>query len=419
MPRVSPAAGPTTAGATAGSAAPDGATAADGCEARGSGHRDCGKARVCRQGLQGPEFGRLFEPLGRREAGREGHHVAAPSGRGRRRVDGVVRLQRSRRGARWNCARRPRSRDGDRAAGGLLCRASGGGGVIEMRPDAAASRTFAARSGKDLSGRHSSSPSCHTSESSVTAPSAALRRTSATRMGPTGTPLTATYQSSPGARSAMSKGADPSSSCWTLLLKAPARAPPGKRSGLGAAGFADVRLVASALGFGGGRAGGLGVAGRGAPPSAGAPLAGVWRAFAAGIPAPPPMTLDSVTSARSSMMCPHLRHFIRTVLPTTLSSAIWYFALHCSQKNFNGGPLSRCHATKATLARKPASLRASNPSLRDRRHGPVTVFYTQAQPLGRRQVRRVRGSWIGTAASNQLVQVVLDGRPGRFIRRQG
>jgi hypothetical protein len=43
--------------------------------------------------------------------------------------------------------------------------------------------------------------------------------------------------------------------------------------------------------------------------------------------------LDSVT-ARTSIKCPHFRHFIRTVLPATFSSAIWYFALHCSQRNF-------------------------------------------------------------------------------------
>lgn len=59
-----------------------------------------------------------------------------------------------------------------------------------------ASRTLAASSANWRSGRHSSSPSCQTSDSSVMAPSAALRRTSATRMGPTGTPLMATYHSS-------------------------------------------------------------------------------------------------------------------------------------------------------------------------------------------------------------------------------
>src|SRR6185312_3638994 len=44
-------------------------------------------------------------------------------------------------------------------------------------------------------------------------------------------------------------------------------------------------------------------------------------------------TLVSVTSAFTSMRWPHLRHFMRTVLPATFSSAIWYLALHCSQRN--------------------------------------------------------------------------------------
>jgi hypothetical protein len=42
----------------------------------------------------------------------------------------------------------------------------------------------------------------------------------------------------------------------------------------------------------------------------------------------------SVTEASTSIMWPHLRHFIRTVRPATLSSAIWYFALQFSQRNF-------------------------------------------------------------------------------------
>jgi hypothetical protein len=47
-----------------------------------------------------------------------------------------------------------------------------------------------------------------------------------------------------------------------------------------------------------------------------------------------PATLVSVISARTSIWCPHLRHFMRTVLPATFSSAIWYFALQFSQRNF-------------------------------------------------------------------------------------
>jgi len=45
----------------------------------------------------------------------------------------------------------------------------------------------------------------------------------------------------------------------------------------------------------------------------------------------------SVTDASTSIMLPHLRHFMRTVRPATLSSAIWYFALQFSQRNFMQG----------------------------------------------------------------------------------
>ena len=47
-------------------------------------------------------------------------------------------------------------------------------------------------------------------------------------------------------------------------------------------------------------------------------------------------TLVSVTAARTSIWWPHLRHFMRTVLPATFSSAIWYLALQLSQRNFKG-----------------------------------------------------------------------------------
>jgi hypothetical protein len=51
--------------------------------------------------------------------------------------------------------------------------------------------------------------------------------------------------------------------------------------------------------------------------------------------------LPSATAARTAawtlMRCPHLRHFIRTFSPTTLSSAIWYAVLHWSQRNFTCG----------------------------------------------------------------------------------
>lgn len=220
------------------------------------------------------------------------------------------------------------SRTFDRAGGGggmLLTRTSPGGGRDNRL---IASRTLAASSGNNRSGRHSSSPSCQTSDSSLTAPSAAFRRTSATRIGPTGTPLMATYHSSLGARSAMSKGIDVSSSCdgprprrgpsgavdscCTALLNAPSSAP----AGLGAAGAGAAAPAGLALG-GSGR---------------GAAGAGSWLGRSP--PGKADDTLVSVTAARTSMRWPHLRHFIRTVLPTAFSSEIWYLALHCSQRNF-------------------------------------------------------------------------------------
>src|SRR5579883_1455705 len=220
--------------------------------------------------------------------------------------------------------------------GGALVRASPGAGVSsDERPLAAASRTTAASSENARTGRHSSSPSCQTSESSVTAPSAALRRTSATRTGPTGTPLIATYHSSAAESSARSNDAEISSSFCTVLLNAPASAP-----GFGAAGAAgaarggagrpaEARLVASGLrgaaGFAGGAParGAAGAAGAPCPAFGGSATSGAFDA-----------TLVSVTAARTSIWCPHLRHFIRTVLPAILSSAIWYLALHWSQMNF-------------------------------------------------------------------------------------
>lgn len=42
----------------------------------------------------------------------------------------------------------------------------------------------------------------------------------------------------------------------------------------------------------------------------------------------------SVTALLTSMRCPHLRHFMRTDRPATLSSATWYFALQLGQRNF-------------------------------------------------------------------------------------
>jgi hypothetical protein len=85
--------------------------------------------------------------------------------------------------------------------------------------------------------------------------------------------------------------------------------------------------VAEAGGAGAAEAGGAGAAEAGGAGAAEAGGAGAAEAGATdGLP--------FVTSTRTSMKCPHLRHFSRTVSPTTLSSAIWYFALHCSQRNF-------------------------------------------------------------------------------------
>jgi hypothetical protein len=47
-----------------------------------------------------------------------------------------------------------------------------------------------------------------------------------------------------------------------------------------------------------------------------------------GLPAP------SVTVLLIWIMCPHLRHFIRTERPATFSSEIWYLALQLGQRNF-------------------------------------------------------------------------------------
>ncbi len=165
-------------------------------------------------------------------------------------------------------------------------------------------------------GRHSSRPSCQQSDSSVTAPAAALRRSSEIRTGPTGTPLIATYHSSVTLSSIEADGVSPGTlagASWTLLLNAPASAPPGATDGDGARGFVADRLVASPL-FWGARGAVLFIGGRGGEVE----------------------TLVSVTAARTSIWCPHFRHFIRTVLPATFSSAIWYFALQLSQRNFTG-----------------------------------------------------------------------------------
>ncbi len=149
----------------------------------------------------------------------------------------------------------PLRADGERGGGGLLGRTSGGGGVIETRPDVAASRTLAARSGNVRSGRHSSRPSCHTSESSVTAPSAALRRTSAMRIGPDGDAVDRDVPVVAGGEVGHVEGRGTFVFTLDGVPERARESAPPERSVLGGAGLAAVRLVASALGLDGGRAG--------------------------------------------------------------------------------------------------------------------------------------------------------------------
>src|SRR5262249_32211420 len=160
------------------------------------------------------------------------------------------------------------------------------------------------------------SPSCQTSESSVTAPSAALRRSSVMRIGPTGTPLIAQYHSSALESSSSSIAAAASSpSFCTDDLNAPASAPPAGGCGArGAAGRAAERLVA--------RPPGRAAPGRGAAGAVDGRVAGLGAPGAGGESdcGNADETLVSVTAARTSIWCPHLRHFIRTVLPATFSS---------------------------------------------------------------------------------------------------
>ncbi len=207
-------------------------------------------------------------------------------------------------------------------------RAGGGGGAVErINPGRVrdklliASRTLAASSGNVRSARHSSRPSCQTRDSSVTAPMAAFRRTSATRIGPTGTPLIATYHSSLAERSDMSNGVDASSS----------RGCGCGRGGAAAAALASLRTAvlnapSSALA---GRSGFGGILGavRACGPASMVAEVGTGDAVEAEVPGDARSgtgdeTLVSVTAARTSMRWPHLRHFMRTVLPTAFSSAI-------------------------------------------------------------------------------------------------
>ena len=57
----------------------------------------------------------------------------------------------------------------------------------------------------------------------------------------------------------------------------------------------------------------------------------------------------SVTEARISIRWPHFRQRIRTLRPETCSSAIWYFALQLSQRNFIAGLAQKEATTKHLL----------------------------------------------------------------------
>lgn len=209
----------------------------------------------------------------------------------------------------------------------------GDASASDGRLPAAASRTSCASSGMLLIGLHSSRPSCQQSESSFTAPVAALRRSSEMRTGPTGTPLIATYHSSE-TESSIEAPCEPltllTGASLTFFANAPASAPPTAGAD-GAFGFCADKLVARPPpGLGGGRTPGSGAGGGMLP-------------------------VPSVTAERTSIWCPHLRHFMRTVLPATFSSAIWYFALQLSQRNFTRAEpyrkrswLSSLRSTKTT-----------------------------------------------------------------------
>ena len=211
-----------------------------------------------------------------------------------------------------------------------------------MRPAVADSLSIAASSGKVRSGTHSSNPSRHTNESSLMRPLAAFRRRSLRRTGPTGTPLMPTYHSSVlelDDNTAIAADTEDGSSFGpeTALEKAPASpAPPeaggafgadrpaGGRDDEGAPGTGVRGRAPERLGLMGRGGGG---AGRGRPAAAACtapfapetPVEVPGRRSSSGLVA---ATEVSVTDASTSIMWLHLRHFIRTVRPATLSSAI-------------------------------------------------------------------------------------------------
>jgi hypothetical protein len=143
-----------------------------------------------------------------------------------------------------------------------------------------------------LSGRQSSKPSRHTSDSLLTAPDAALLRSSLKRIGPTGTPLIPTNHSSPGMLSGAATSAGLSRPPPKACVNAPASAPasamrvtsssPSKSRGTSfssssLAGAATASDAATALGaaaalgeLGGGAAAALGELGAGAAAALGA-----------------------------------------------------------------------------------------------------------------------------------------------------
>lgn len=77
-----------------------------------------------------------------------------------------------------------------------------------------------------------------------------------------------------------------------------------------------------------------------------------------------PTTGPLVTTAATWMVCPHLRHFIRSDLPATLSSEIWYFALQLSQTNFTRSRSSDVEGCFREAEDSPRSCRASVAALR-------------------------------------------------------
>ncbi len=218
--------------------------------------------------------------------------------------------------------------------------------------------------GMSRSGRQSSKPSRHASESPVTAPVPILRAISSRRMGPTGTSLMATCHSSAAAGGAAGAEARSEPASWPSLptflrksapsaegrpvaaatesaegagalagTRAPLASAPAALAGTAAAAFLGTAAAGAGAFAGtlaGARAGTLALAtdGTGAGPGT-ATGAGLEAGAAAG-----GTTLGATPAPRIKMSLPHLRHVMRSVRPETFSSGIWYFALQLSQRNF-------------------------------------------------------------------------------------